>query len=135
MQVPYYFVADFETLVMDITLKEEEKEKKTKKVQEQVPCSYSYVKVRYDGVSELQRIFTGKDAVQNFVIEIVKEVALIRKEFNNPMEMIPLISQEQATHDDNATNCWICQTPLLDDKVRDHCYITGKYQGQDPGHF
>jgi hypothetical protein len=104
MQVPYYFVADFEALVMDIAPKEEEKEKKTKKVQEQVPCSYSYVKVRYDGVSELQRIFTGKDAAQKFVIEIVKEAALIRKEFNNPMEMIPLTSQEQATHD-NATNC------------------------------
>jgi hypothetical protein len=49
MQVPYYFVADFEALVMDIIPKEEDKEKKTKKVQEQVLCSYSYVKVRYDG--------------------------------------------------------------------------------------
>jgi hypothetical protein len=131
MQVPYYFVADFEALVMDIAPKEEEKEKKTKKVQEQVPCSYSYVKVRYDGVSELQRIFTGKDAVQNFVIEIVKEAALIRKEFNNPMEMIPLTSQEQTTHD-NATNCWIYRTPLFGDRVRDHCHITGKYR--EPAH-
>jgi hypothetical protein len=92
---------------MDIAPKEEDKEKKTKKVQEQVLCSYSYVKVRYDGVSEPQRIFTGKDAAQNFVIEIVKEATLIRKEFNNPMEMIPLTSQKQATHN-NATNCWIC---------------------------
>jgi hypothetical protein len=90
MQVPYYFVADFEALVIDITPKEEDKEKKTKKVQEQIPCSYSYVKVRYDGVSELQRIFTGKDAAQKFVIEIIKEAAIIRKEFKNPMEMMPL---------------------------------------------
>jgi hypothetical protein len=60
MQVPYYFVADFEALIMDIAPKEEDKEKKTKKVQEQISCSYSYVKVRYDGVSEPQRIFTGK---------------------------------------------------------------------------
>jgi hypothetical protein len=104
---PYYFVADFKALVMDIAPKEENKEKKTKKDQKQVPCSYSYVKVRYDGVSEPQRIFTGKDAAQNFVIEIVKEATLIRKEFNNPMEMIPLTSQKQATHN-NATNCWIC---------------------------
>jgi hypothetical protein len=51
MQVPYYFVANFEALVMDIASKEEDKEKKIKKVQEQVPCSYLYVKVRYDGIS------------------------------------------------------------------------------------
>jgi hypothetical protein len=131
MQVPYYFVADFKALVIDITLKEEDKEKKTKKVQEQVPCSYSYIKVRYDGVSELQRIFTGKDAAQNFIIKIVKEAALIRKKFSNPMEMISLTSQEQATHD-NATNCWICQIPLFGERVRDHCHITGKYRG--PAH-
>jgi hypothetical protein len=90
MQVPYYFVVNFEALVMDIASKEEGKEKKTKKVQEQIPCSYSYVKVKYDGISEPQRIFTGKDAVQKFVIEIVKEAVLICKEFKNPIEMIPL---------------------------------------------
>jgi hypothetical protein len=126
MQVPYYFVADFEALIMDIAPKEENKKKKTKKVQEQAPCSYSYIKVRYDGVSELQRIFTGKDAAQKFVIEIVKEAATIRKEFKNPMEMMPLTNQEQVTHD-SAINCWVCQKPLDSDKVRDHCHITGKY--------
>jgi hypothetical protein len=89
MQVLYYFVADFKALVMDIAPKEEDKEKKTKKIQEQIPCSYAYVKVRYDEVSELQRIFTGKDAAQKFVIEIVKEAATICKEFKNPMKMMP----------------------------------------------
>ncbi|GET50789.1 uncharacterized protein LOC114541307 [Rhizophagus irregularis DAOM 181602=DAOM 197198] len=44
MQVPYYFVADFEALVMDIPPTDEDKDKKTKKVQEQIPCSYSYIK-------------------------------------------------------------------------------------------
>jgi hypothetical protein len=36
MQVPYYFIADFKALVMNIAPKEEEKEKKTKKVQEHI---------------------------------------------------------------------------------------------------
>jgi hypothetical protein len=103
-EVPYYFVADFEALVMDIAPKEKDKEKKTKKVQEQVPCLYSYVKVKYDGVSESQRIFTGKDAVQKFVIEIVKEATTIYKKFKNPIEMMPLTNQEQVTYD-STTNC------------------------------
>ncbi|GET61924.1 hypothetical protein RIR_jg11882.t1 [Rhizophagus irregularis DAOM 181602=DAOM 197198] len=128
MQVPYYFVADFEALVMDIPPTDEDKDKKTKKVQEQIPCSYSYIKVRYDGVSESQKIFTGENAAQKFVIEMLNKAEAIRNEFRNPMEMMPLTTQEQASYD-NAINCWICRNPLDGNKVRDHCHITGRYRG------
>ncbi|CAB4416066.1 unnamed protein product [Rhizophagus irregularis] len=66
MQVPYYFVADFEALV------------------------------RYDGVSESQKIFTGENAAQKFVIEMLNEAEAICNEFRNLMEMMPLTIQEQA---------------------------------------
>ncbi|GBC54430.2 hypothetical protein RIR_jg40582.t1 [Rhizophagus irregularis DAOM 181602=DAOM 197198] len=128
MQVPYYFVADFEALVMDIPPTDENKDKKTKKVQEQIPCSYSYIKVRYDGVSESQKIFTGENAAQKFVIEMLNEAEAIRNEFRNPMEMMPLTTQEQVSYD-NAINCWICRNPLDGNKVRDHCHITERYRG------
>ena len=128
MQVPYYFTADFEALVSSC---ETPLGKKTKKIQEQVPCSYSYVKIRYDGVAEPQKIFVGENAAQKFVIEIIKEANKIRKEYNNPKEMIPLTSQEQKAYN-NATNCWVCNKPINNDKVRDHCHITGKYRG--PAH-
>ena len=31
----------------------------------------------------------------------------------------------------NSTKCWICDNDYVDndDKVRDHCHITGKYRG------
>ncbi|GET60652.1 hypothetical protein RIR_jg2311.t3 [Rhizophagus irregularis DAOM 181602=DAOM 197198] len=90
MQVPYYFVADFEALVMDIPPTDEDKDKKTKKVQEQIPA----------------------------------HTRILR----NPMEMMPLTTQEQASYD-NAINCWICRNPLDGNKVRDHCHITGRYRG------
>ncbi|CAB4437492.1 unnamed protein product [Rhizophagus irregularis] len=128
MQVPYYFVADFEALVMDTPPTDADKDKKTRKVQEQIPCSYSYIKVRYDGVSESQKIFTGENAAQKFVIEMLNEAEAIRNEFRNPMEMMPLTTQEQASYD-NAINCWICRNPLDGNKVRDHCHITGMYRG------
>ncbi|PKY62756.1 hypothetical protein RhiirA4_489812, partial [Rhizophagus irregularis] len=128
MQVPYYFVADFEALVMDTPPTDADKDKKTRKVQEQIPCSYSYIKVRYDGVSESQKIFTGENAAQKFVIEMLNEAEAIRNEFRNPMEMMPLTIQEQASYD-NAINCWICRNPLDGNKVRDHCHITGMYRG------
>ncbi|CAB4413320.1 unnamed protein product [Rhizophagus irregularis] len=128
MQVPYYFVADFEALVMDTPPTDADKDKKTRKVQEQIPCSYSYIKVRYDGISESQKIFTGENAAQKFVIEMLNEAEAICNEFRNPMEMIPLTTQEQASYD-NAINCWICRNLLDGNKVRDHCHITGMYRG------
>ena len=62
MQVPYYFIADFE--VMPITLPSQVLEvlKKTKKIQEHIPCSFSYTKIRYDGVSEASKMYVGKNA-------------------------------------------------------------------------
>ncbi|CAB4408477.1 unnamed protein product [Rhizophagus irregularis] len=84
--------------------------------------------VRYDGVSESQKIFTGENAAQKFVIEMLNEAEAIRNEFRNPMEMIPLTIQEQASYN-NAINCWICCNPLDENKVRDHCHITGMYRG------
>ena len=34
----------------------------------------------------------------------------------------------------NSAKCWICQNVYVDNdvKVRDHCYITGKYRGSVP---
>ena len=26
----------------------------------------------------------------------------------------------------SAVNCWVCEKPLDDDRVRDHCHVTGK---------
>ncbi|GET51959.1 hypothetical protein RIR_jg3733.t4 [Rhizophagus irregularis DAOM 181602=DAOM 197198] len=73
MQVPYYFVADFEAL------------------------------------------YKSKSPAHTCILR-------------NPMEMMPLTTQEQASYD-NAINCWICRNPLDGNKVRDHCHITGRYRG------
>ncbi|GET56481.1 uncharacterized protein LOC114537920 [Rhizophagus irregularis DAOM 181602=DAOM 197198] len=73
MQVPYYFVADFEAL------------------------------------------YKSKSPAHTHILR-------------NPMEMMPLTTQEQASYD-NAINCWICRNPLDGNKVRDHCHITGRYRG------
>ena len=32
----------------------------------------------------------------------------------------------------NSEYCWICNEKIIEDKVRDHCHITGKYRG--PAH-
>lgn len=103
------------------------KKMKTKKVQEQISCSYSYIKVRYNSIiSKSQKIFTEENAAQKFVIKIVNEVAAICNNFRNLIEMMPLIIQKQASHN-NTINCWICYNLLNENKVRVHCHITGMY--------
>ena len=47
--------------------------KKTKKIQEHIPCSFSYTKIRYDGVSEAPKIYVGKNAKTKFVTDITRE--------------------------------------------------------------
>ena len=40
-----------------------------------------------------------------------------------------LFSMTYSQSFNNATTCLICVNPLGDDKVRDHCHITGSYSG------
>ena len=128
MQVPYYFVADFEAILKPIESKDATK--KTKKIQEHKPCSFSYVKVRYDGHSYPEKIYLGLNAAQRFILDIIREAMEIREEYKDPKPMLPLSPQEIEAHD-NATHCWICEGTFdrPEGKARDHCHITGKYRG------
>jgi len=128
MQVPYYFIADFEAMPITLPSQALEALKKTKKIQEHIPCSFSYTKIRYDGVSEASKMYVGKNAETKFVTDITREAFQIREEYKDPKPMLPLTAQEQRRHD-NATNCWVCKQELNGDSVKDHCHITGKYRG------
>ncbi len=126
MFVPYHIVADFEAILAKIKVKKG----KGEKYQKHIPCSYSYTKVRYDGVSEPKKEYIGEDAAKNFVITIINEYFKIREEFSNPKPMIPLTPEELITHN-SATCCWICEEQYKygETRVMDHCHITGKYRG------
>ena len=128
MQVPYHIVADFEALARVLSKEEINQLKKTHKIEEQEACSYLYVKVRYDGVYEPLKLYVGKNAAQRFITDMTKEALAIRKEYKEPVEMLPLTYQEEREHN-NAIKCWVCKKIFSGDKVKDHCHITGKYRG------
>jgi len=149
MQVPYYFIADFEAMPITLPSQALEALKKTKKIQEHIPCSFSYTKIRYDGVSEASKMYVGKNAETKFVTDITREAFQIQEEYKDPKPMLPLTAQDQRRHD-NATQCWVCKKEfgtqevwistldgerykaIYNGKVKDHCHITGKYRG--PAH-
>ena len=47
---------------------------------------------------------------------------VIKKHFNKE----PVVTKKDKEDFENCTKCWICDN---DNKVRDHCHITGKYRG------
>ena len=52
---------------------------------------------------------------------------MIKKHFNKYL----IISAEEEERFQLSNSCWICDKlfDVGDDKVRDHCHITGKYRG------
>src|SRR6185369_8029239 len=73
-----------------------------------IPCSFSYTKIRYDGVSEASKMYVRKNAETKFVTDITRKAFQIREEYKDPKQMLPLSAQEQRRYD-NATQCWICK--------------------------
>ena len=75
-------------------------------------------------------LYRGKDAVNNFIKSILNEdnycKKVTRKNFNKNL----IMSAEEIEGFEMSNICWICGKLIDgDDKVRDHCHITGKYRG------
>ena len=74
----------------------------------------------------------GENAVYKFIEAIFKEYdyyeKVIEKYFNKNL----VVSAEDEERSWLSNKCWICDKlfDVGDDKVRDHCHITGKYRGQ-----
>ena len=74
--------------------------------------------------------FRGENAAYEFIKAILKDYEhckkVIKKLFNKNLIMIEEEDQYQSSN-----ICWICKILINDDdeKVRDHCHVTGKFRG------
>ena len=103
--------------------------------QEHVPCSFVY-KVVSSVDPDFSRplvMYRGEDTADKFVHDLQKEGNQLCDEYiAKPKTMI--FSTEDSLPFTNATTCHICTNPLTDDdRVRDHCHITGIYRGAAHG--
>jgi len=92
------------------------------------------------------QIYRGEDAIETFIEKMFEEVKscqkVMKKHFNKPLTM----TAENERDFQNSTSCYICDKKYSDkdnyivvvngkkinienNPVRDHCHITGKYQG------
>ena len=65
----------------------------------------------------------------NFLQSIFNEYSycqnIMKKYFNKNL----IMSIEEEEQFEKTNICWICNKLIKNDKVRDHCHITGKYRG------
>ena len=126
--VPFKIYADFESNLESAEIYEGFY---SKKYQDHVPCSFAYKVVCIDNrFTEPIALFRGKNAAYEFIKAILKEYDCCKKAMKKHFNKNLIMSEEEEQFQSSNT-CWICEK-LIDDndeKVRDHCHVTGKLRG------
>ena len=76
-------------------------------------------------------VHRGENAADEFIKAILKEYRYCKKVMNKHFNKNLIISEEEEHLFQQSHSCWIC-IKLIDndeEKVRDHCHVTGKFRG------
>ena len=99
---------------------------------EHVPFSHAYKVVCIDdNYSKSIVVFRGKNAAYKFIKAILKEHKYCKKIMEDQFNKNLIMTEEEYLFQ-QSNNCWICKKIIDndDEKVRDHCHITGKFKGR-----
>lgn len=138
MRAPYVIYCDFESSIQPIdTTQPKPDEPYMNKIQRHIPMSfYIYVKCFDDSVYSSQMVtFTAEneddDVGQIFVDRLVEITKQIYNQTKSAKKMTKkmIYTEEDKKNFESATLCHICERELGEDRVRDHCHLTGKYRG------
>ena len=129
LPVPFRTYADFECNLKNVECYEGRPY--TKKYHEHVPCSYAYKVVCIDDkFSKPIVVYRGEDAAYKFIKAILEERKYCKKIMKDQFNKNLVMTEEEHLFQ-QSNNCWICKKLIdnEDEKVRDHCHITGKFRG------
>ena len=104
----------------------------TQKYQDHIPCSFAYKLVCVDDkFSKSIVVFRGENAAYEFIKAILKEYDYCKKVMKKHFNKNLIMSEKEEEQFQSSNTCWICEKLIDDDdeKVRDHCHITGKFRG------
>ena len=102
-----------------------------KKYQDHIPCSFDYKLVCVDDkFTKPIVVFRAKNAAYKFIEKILKEFEYCKKVMKKHFNKNLIMSEEEEEFQSSNT-CWICEKLIDndDEKVRDHCHVTGKFRG------
>ena len=129
LPVPFKIYADFECNLKNVECYEGTY---TKKYHEHVPCSYAYKVVCVDDrFSKPIVVYRGINAAYEFIKSILKEYKYCKKVVKDQFNKKLVMTEEEEHLFQQSNSCWICKKRIdsEDEKVRDHCHITGKFRG------
>ena len=138
LPAPFVIYADFEAITEKIQNSDEkiqnsDEKSNTKQYQKHTASGYGYnVVCCYDDeFSQPIIIYRGEKAVSRFMEDMLEEVEycqkIVKTHFSKPLKMTK--ADEESFQ--RAEECHICKRPYItsDERVRDHCHVTGKYRG------
>ena len=129
--VPFKIYVDFESNLEIVEIYEGSC---TKKYQSHNPCSFAYkVVCVYNRFSKPIAVFRGGNAAYEFIKAILKEYKYCKKIMKKHFNKNLITNEEEQFQLSNV--CWICKKLIDndDEKVRDHCHVTGKFK--DAAHW
>jgi hypothetical protein len=129
LKVPYVIYADFESLLVPIKGCENDPEKsQTAKTTKHIACGFAGKVVGLTkGTSKQPIVYRGQYTVVKFVECMVQEQEDIEQKFKHCETMLMTGSDWQSFK--KAKHCHICKKELGEERVRDHCHVTGKFRG------
>ena len=77
-----------------------------------------------------QFVFRGENTAYEFIKAILKEYKYCKKVMNKHFNKNLIMSEEEEHLFQQSNSCWICKKLIDndDEKVRDHCHVTGKFR-------
>ena len=134
MRVPFVVYADFESFLKPIdACQPNPTESFTNKLQKHTPSSFCYhIKCFDDSLYKQDPVtFTTEseydDVAKIFVDMLEQNIKSIYQRFKFVKKMEFGVREKKLY--DSATTCHICEEELGEDRVRDHCHLTGKFRG------
>ena len=129
LKVPFVIYADFESITQPIEQAERDPSQSyTDGYQVHIPCGYAYKVVCIDDkYTQKTVVYRSEGCVKSFLKELEREKWRIFDILQKPK---PLHMTDQDQMDfEAATHCHICGEHLEEDRVRDHCHVSGKFRG------
>ena len=127
--VPFKIYADFECNLKSVECDEC---CYTKKYHDHILCSFAYKVVCIDdSFTKPIVVYRGQNAAYEFIKAILKDHKYCRKIMNKYFDTNLIMSEEEEYLFQQSNSCWICKKLIDNDeeKVRDHCHVTGKFRG------
>ena len=132
IQVPFKNYANFEC---NLRCVESYGDSYTRKYQDHVPCSFTYKFVCIDGrFTKPIVVYRGEHSAYEFIKATLKDYKYCRKVMNKHFDKNLIMSEEEHLFE-QSNSCSICKKLNDNDeeRVRDHCHITGKFRAAGHG--